>query len=33
MYFGLVCDLERDLLQARGVDPQMRFVTLEKTRQ
>ena len=29
LYFGLVSELERDLLQARVVDPQMRFVTLE----
>jgi len=29
MYFGLVSELKRDLLQARVVDPQMRFVTLE----
>lgn len=29
MYFGLVPELQRDLLQARVVDPQMHFVTLE----
>jgi hypothetical protein len=29
MYFGLVSEVERDLLQARVVGPQMRFVTLE----
>lgn len=29
MYFGLVPELERDLLEARVVDPQMHFVTLE----
>jgi hypothetical protein len=29
MYFGLVPDLERDLVKARVVDPQMHFVTLE----
>ena len=29
LYFGLVSELERELLQARVVDPQMRFVTLE----
>jgi len=29
MYFGLVSDLERDLLKARVVDPQMHFVALE----
>jgi len=29
LYFGLVSELQRELLQARVVDPQMRFVTLE----
>ncbi len=29
MYFGPVSELERDLLQERVVDPQMRFATLE----
>ena len=29
LHFGLVSELERELLQARVVDPQMRFVTLE----
>ncbi len=29
VYFGLVSELERELLQARVVDPQMRFATLE----
>jgi hypothetical protein len=29
MYFGVVSDLERDLLKARVVDPQMHFATLE----
>jgi hypothetical protein len=33
MYFGLVSELKRDLLQARVVNPQMRFVTLEKALQ
>lgn len=29
MYFGLTYELERDLLETRVVDPQMRFSTLE----
>jgi len=29
MYFGVVSDLERDLLKARVVDPKMHFATLE----
>jgi len=29
MYFGLVPELQRDLLQTRVANPQMRFVTLE----
>lgn len=29
VFFGITSELERDLLQARVVDPQMRFATLE----